>query len=128
MKIRDFPLLTDENLAPRVVAFLRSEGFDVLDVNENGWQSEDDGPVLARALSDGRVVVSQDGDFGTLTIRDGIPFVGIVRLRPGHITPAETISLLRELLADDPDIELQFLIVVQLTASGIRVRTRQVAP
>jgi predicted nuclease of predicted toxin-antitoxin system len=124
MKIRDFPLLTDENIAPNVVSFLRSERFDVLDVAESGWQSEDDGTLLAKALIAGRVVISQDGDFGTLTIRDGLPFVGIVRLRPGHITPIETISLLQQLLADNPEIETPFLIVVQLTSSGIRIRTR----
>ena len=35
MKLRDFGLLTDENLDPDVVAFLRRQGFDVSDVCEN---------------------------------------------------------------------------------------------
>ena len=36
MKLRDFGLLTDENLDPDVVAFLRRQGFDVSDVCEDG--------------------------------------------------------------------------------------------
>ena len=35
MKLRDFGLLTDENLDPDVVAFLRRQGFDVSDVGED---------------------------------------------------------------------------------------------
>ena len=35
MKLRDFGLLTDENLDPDVVAFLWRQGFDVSDVGED---------------------------------------------------------------------------------------------
>jgi len=128
MRIRDFPLLTDENIAPEIVAFLRGEEFDVVDVVENGWQGEDDGDILAKALAEGRVVISHDTDFGTLTLRDRFPFVSIIRLWPGHISSAETIASLQELLVEDPDLDMQFLIVVRLTSNGIRIRTRRVDP
>ena len=36
MKLHQFALLTDENIHPRVVASLRTRGFDVLDVQELG--------------------------------------------------------------------------------------------
>ncbi len=36
MNLRRFPLLTDENVDPDVVAGLRHLGFDVLDVVESG--------------------------------------------------------------------------------------------
>jgi hypothetical protein len=39
VKLRDFPLLTDENLDPEVVAHLRQLGFDVVDVVESGRQA-----------------------------------------------------------------------------------------
>jgi len=55
MRIRDFPLLTDENIVPEIIAFLRGEGFDVVDVVENGWQGEDDGDILAKALAEGSI-------------------------------------------------------------------------
>ena len=40
MKLRDFGLLTDENLDPDVIAFLRQAGFDVFDVCENGFSAK----------------------------------------------------------------------------------------
>lgn len=36
MKLNDFSYLTDENIDRDVIAFLRSEGFDVYDVAEAG--------------------------------------------------------------------------------------------
>jgi predicted nuclease of predicted toxin-antitoxin system len=83
---------------------------------------------LAKAFDEGRVVITHDSDFGTLSVRDGIPFVGIVRLRPGHISPAETVSLIQELIMDDPELESGFLIVVRMTDEGIRIRIRQHGP
>lgn len=36
MKLNDFPLLTDENIDPNVVAYLRQRKFDVFDIKEAG--------------------------------------------------------------------------------------------
>lgn len=41
----------------------------------SGWSDES---VLAAATRDGRVVVTEDRDFGTLTLRQRQPAVGIV--------------------------------------------------
>ncbi len=71
MKLRDFPLLTDENISPIVVEYLRNEGFDVLDVTENGWQGDSDFEQLNRAYSEGRIAVTHDGDFGSLAVLNG---------------------------------------------------------
>ena len=37
MKLQDVKILADENISPKVVAFLRSAGLDVLDVKEQNW-------------------------------------------------------------------------------------------
>lgn len=38
MKFRELHILADENISPKIVAFLRNEGLDVLDTKEQGWQ------------------------------------------------------------------------------------------
>ncbi len=38
MKLRDFGLLTDENLDPDVVRWLSDAGFDVFDVCLTSWR------------------------------------------------------------------------------------------
>ena len=63
MKLRDFPLLTDENLDADVVSHLRQLGFDVFDVVGSGLQGAADIDLLRQATAEGRVVVTHDGDF-----------------------------------------------------------------
>jgi predicted nuclease of predicted toxin-antitoxin system len=84
----DFPLLTDENIGPEVVAGLRDRGCDVRTARDEQLIGRPDTEVLQRAASQQRVVVTHDLAFGRATLRDGATFVGIVYLRPGH-SPAE---------------------------------------
>jgi predicted nuclease of predicted toxin-antitoxin system len=55
-------------------------GHDVLAVAESIPQASDS-VILARAASEGRVVVTNDKDFGELAFRSGQAHAGIVLLR-----------------------------------------------
>jgi predicted nuclease of predicted toxin-antitoxin system len=57
VKLQSFGLLTDQNLHPQVVAFLRAAGFDVLDVYEQGLQGTSDLDLLKRAVAEKRLIV-----------------------------------------------------------------------
>ena len=88
MKPLDFPLLSDENIAPDVVTGLRALGCDLRTVGEERLIGRPDMEVLERATNQGRVVVTHDLAFGRSAVRTGTPFVGIIYLRPGHISAA----------------------------------------
>lgn len=128
MKLRDFSLFTDQNLHADVVAFLRSEGFDVCDVNESGWAGETDTILFHRAANMGRAVVTHDSDFGRMAFQQADPFVGIVYLRPGHLLPVTTVDSLRQLLDSDPDVQPSFVIVVKRRNGGVKVRVAHMPP
>ncbi|MGD9858342.1 MAG: DUF5615 family PIN-like protein [Planctomycetaceae bacterium] len=96
--LREFPLLTDENIDSDVVQFLRNDGFDVVDVYECGLNGATDSEILARAFSEGRVVLTHDRDFGTLCVLAGQDAIGIIYMRPGHIDPQFTVGSLKVLL------------------------------
>jgi predicted nuclease of predicted toxin-antitoxin system len=83
----DFPLLADENIAADVVASLRVRGSDVRSVDEEGLIGHGDGELLQCATALHRVIVTHDLAFGKVEIR-GASFVGIIYLRPGHISVA----------------------------------------
>lgn len=121
MRLREHPWLIDENIHPEVVSYLRSVGLDVLDVKEQGWRGRPDEELLDTAHRLGRVILTHDGDFGTLALLGGKPVVGIVRVRPGHIRPHVTIEALKGLLALDLEPSSPFLIVVQ--SGHVRVHT-----
>jgi len=67
---------------PRAIAIgLRLRGVDVLTTQEDGANSLDDRSLLDRAMSLGRVLVSQDIDLlseATQGQRAGTPFCGVV--------------------------------------------------
>ena len=71
-----------------------------------------DSAVMRAAVSEDRVIVTHDGDFGRLAIATGEPFVGIVLLRPGHLNAVFTIRALERLFAADLDLAAPFTIVV----------------
>jgi uncharacterized protein with PIN domain len=54
---------TDEHVARAVVRSLRQSGVDVITVNEAGLLGATDEQHLDRALTEGRVIFTQDEDF-----------------------------------------------------------------
>ena len=81
MKIQDVKILTDENISPKVVGFLRNVGLDVLDVKEQHWHGQNDEVLLDIAFRDHRFILTHDSDFGTLAVNKGKPYYGILYLR-----------------------------------------------
>ena len=60
MKPLDFPLLTDENIAPDVVEGLRARGCDLRTAAEERLIGRPDVEVLERTTSQGRIVVTHE--------------------------------------------------------------------
>ncbi len=126
MKLRTFGLLTNENIHPDVIAFLRTRGFDVLTAGEAGLLGAKDGTVLRRAWSEHRFVLTHDADFARLAVVEGEPIAGIVYLRPGHIRPQFTIDALESLLRMDPEFEPPCVLVVHRRVDRVTIRIRAV--
>lgn len=68
-------LLLDENMPKALVGQLRADGHDVVFVKES-MRGLGDGAVLAHAQEEGRLLLTQDKDFGELAYRYGLPAEG----------------------------------------------------
>ena len=120
----DHPLLADENLHPGVVDGLRARGHDILTVVERGLAGSSDLKIVRAALEDGRVILTHDSDFGTIAIRQGEPWTGIIHIRPGHASSEFVLGVL-DVVADlDVDVEFPFLLVAARRGSDIKIRLR----
>jgi predicted nuclease of predicted toxin-antitoxin system len=124
----EFPLLTDENIGPDVVAGLRERGCDVRPVVDEGLTGSPDRDVLEHAVQDGRVVVTHDLAFGHAAIAAGAAFVGIVYLRPGHISPIFVLEVVDAVRRSSVDVEPPFVLVAERRESTVRVRVRTDPP
>lgn len=73
-------LLADECCDARIVEGLRRAGYDVLYAAEE-LISETDSVIVRIAYDQDRLVLTEDIDFGALTVRQRLPSRGIILLR-----------------------------------------------
>jgi len=124
LKFHNHSFLTDENIHPEVVEFLCQLGCDVLDVKLNALIGTDDLKLVRKAFFENRLILTHDSDFGKIAIGNSEPIKGIIYLRPGHIKPEFTISIIKELFKRDLAPEPPFIIVAERVKSQIKIRIR----
>jgi predicted nuclease of predicted toxin-antitoxin system len=110
--------IVDESTGVVVARWLRSLGHDVLSISEDRPRMIDE-DILALAVHDDRVVITNDKDFGDLVFRDGRTHRGVILLRLADDRTPAKIAALERLLADLPDDLDECFIVV--TERSIRV-------
>lgn len=74
--------LVDECVSARLVGRLRQAGHDVVYVTENG-SGADDREIIDWANRDGRILLTDDKDFGELVVRQKRMVPGLVLMRTG---------------------------------------------
>jgi predicted nuclease of predicted toxin-antitoxin system len=72
--------LADENIHADLVAWLRSCGHDVSSASEF-LAGESDESVLRRARDEGRILITDDKDFGELVVHRRLATAGVLLLR-----------------------------------------------
>jgi predicted nuclease of predicted toxin-antitoxin system len=92
-------LLANEKVATDVVLALRADGHDVAWIEEVDPGSDDEA-VLPRALSEQRVLLTFDKDFGELAFHRGLLATpGVILLRPRLRSPGFLVRFARAVLA-----------------------------
>jgi predicted nuclease of predicted toxin-antitoxin system len=107
--------LLDENVDARLATFLRELGHDVQAIAVDYPHALADEDVLAIALSERRVLVTGDQDFGELVVRDGRSHAGVILLRLRTTELSRVQARLSKALNDNQDRLTEFLVVTDRT-------------
>jgi predicted nuclease of predicted toxin-antitoxin system len=112
-------LLANENVAHSVIRQLRESGHDVLSVKES-MAGADDRAVLARAVTEQRVLLTFDKDFGELAFRSKLSAqCGIILIRITPRGPKEDARRITDILLGRKDWTGAFWVITDL-----RIRRR----
>lgn len=116
-------LLVDANLSPRVAELLRADGHDAVHVRERGLQRAEDPEVAGLAVTEERVLVSEDTDFAALLAHSGADRPSLVLLRSGDpLTPDAQARVLGDALTTaEGDLSSGAIVVVEPARLRIRL-------
>lgn len=125
MRLTEFTWLTDENIHPLIIVFLRQQGITVLDACEQGWQGSKDYQLLEKAVLADAIILTHDSDYGMLAIQKRLPIIGAIHLRPGHRHADISIASLTALFQQNLELEPPFIISVKQFKDVVSIRVRQ---
>lgn len=112
-------LVANENIPLAAVRLLRQAGHDVLYVKED-FQGADDTTVVRLARAEGRLLITQDKDFGELAYRSRVPApCGIVLFRLSGSGPEEDAQRIVSVLTGGNEWPGHFTVV---TSRHVRMR------
>lgn len=105
-------LLADECCHGDLVQMLLDAGLDVLAVGE-ALPSLDDASVLALAIGQERLTITDDKDFGALVVERGRPSLGVILLRTRNVDGRFQARRVLELLRLHPDRLVGHIAIVE---------------
>jgi len=103
--------LADECCEELLVEGLRQDGHDVYFVAES-MRGAKDRIVLQTAVDQSRIVITEDKDFGELTVRLRLPAYGVVLLRMDSEDADQKLMRLREVLTKYQDRFIGHFVVI----------------
>ena len=117
--------IVDESTGTAVVKYLRNVSYDVLAVAETMPQA-DDPYILAQAVSERRILVTNDKDFGELVFRSRQAHHGVVLLRLHDESSANRVRVMKATLEQYADRLVGHFTVA--TEGGVRIRPARGLP
>jgi predicted nuclease of predicted toxin-antitoxin system len=109
-------------LAMGTVVWLRQQGHDAVHLREQGLQRMLDPDILAKALTEGRTLLTMDLGFGDLLAASGAQLPSVIIFRQSNRRPDVINALLADVLTHHEQ-DLQAGAIVSVTDASIRVRS-----
>lgn len=115
--------IADENISRRIVARLRADGFDVTSI-AGPLSGSPDAEVLNFADAEGRILITEDRDFGELVVRRGVHVRGVILLELDRLSAAAEVDRVVTVIATHGGQLEGSLIVIEPARTRIRSLVR----
>lgn len=102
--------LANENFPRTSTAILKQHGWDIEHIGDTNMGIMDE-EVMDTAITENRVIITFDSDYGELVYRRGYKPLGIIYLRIKNFTPEYPANLLLELITEG-NLEVRGLFTV----------------
>jgi predicted nuclease of predicted toxin-antitoxin system len=123
IRVLDVKFLADENFPVSSIALLRTRGFDVASIREDSRGVSDD-VVLQRAVSEQRILLTLDRDYGELIFSQGHQAPpAVVYFRTFPSAPDQAAVDLLDLIADGTVLLGMFTTI----SRGMLIRRRELS-
>jgi predicted nuclease of predicted toxin-antitoxin system len=117
--------VVDECVGKKVVLWMKSQGYDVISIQEQ-FKGFPDEEVLKIALLSQRVLITSDKDFGDMIFRDKKDFFGLILLRIADDDVKLKIMTLGNLLLENTNFEGVFVLATGKTVRIIRIKNDKI--
>lgn len=111
--------LADENVSRAVIDRLRGNGHDVLSVAETSAGAPDK-DILGAAAIEGRILITEDRDFGEMVIRQRLAVGGVLLLELDRLTGVMEAETVAEFVSAQTDRLSGNLVVIE--PGRVRIR------
>jgi predicted nuclease of predicted toxin-antitoxin system len=111
--------LADENVTRQIIERLRADGFNVTSIGEtrSGALDKD---ILEVADAEGRILITEDQDFGEMVVRQRLPIGGVILLELDRLSNAAEADVVADVVGRHSDKLLGNLVVIE--PGRIRIR------
>ncbi len=107
--------LVDECVGPTVATWLKQNGYDAVSIYDNVPGINDD-LVLQKALSENRILITSDKDFGEMIFKNRKQHCGVILLRLIDERPVSKINVLKSVLqSHHQEISGNFVVATEKT-------------
>jgi predicted nuclease of predicted toxin-antitoxin system len=114
-------LLLDMGMARSTTALLISQGYDTVHLRDQGLQRLADEAIVEKALSEGRVILTHDLDFGRIVALSRGKLPSVITFRLEDMRAAHVNHYLTDVLARFED-QLRAGALISVNEQKIRVR------
>lgn len=104
--------LIDMPVSPELVPWLKEQGHEAVHAQAVGLGTAPDSAIMSRAISEGRIVITADLDFGNLLAKSGGAAPGIILFRGGNYSEKEMRELVERVLEKVKPVVLEHAIAV----------------